>query len=567
MLVRPVRICALLVALVLVLPILGACVGAGDSSESFSDEDRLLESLMEDYVTTRFHFYPVESTLAGLAGNDAEIGSFSRTDIARRISWLYDFHNRLSGLELTALSQPAFLDALWLTSLTKAELFDLETRRTWASAPAFYADTIRSGIVALLLAPDLASRTDALGARLDAIPTLLDQAGENLGTLSDAERRDGLQSFQLCRDLLADLPVLLEEKLPSNRIADLAERSRLATRSLQALVNRLAETPAPSGAPVESALGKEGIAQFFLYREMVDWSVDRILHEAEARIDETTNEITELALEKFPDQKLESLLSATASQGASVDGDAVENEVSQFEARIRTFLEARQVDGRPEEAIPVRKVPAHFLAPGLLRLWRPAALASVKDVSLLVSANLEDALPRELELLTLGEVGGRYRQYVRQSESRSLLRRVDVSRTTSEGWLARVVAGLVSAGYGKDDPELELRRLQLSRLAALRLSAVVRTHAFGLSLSEAEREFQERGYLGRDRAAAEALRVSVDPEAGSAALGSILLDELARDYRKAHPLATEDELEQTILAEGLVPLRLIRFRLLGKPAE
>jgi Bacterial protein of unknown function (DUF885) len=560
--VRPVRARAFLLALA--LSGLGACNGTetSDSTEPFSDDDRLLERLMEDYVTARFRFYPVESTLAGLPGNDAALGSFSQTDVTRRVAWLYDFHNRLSGIRLTALSQPAFLDTLWLTSLTKAELFDLETRRTWARSPTFYADTIRSGIASLILAPDLNSRTEALGGRLDAIPALLDQARENLGPLSDAERRDGLRSFQLCRELLAELPVRLEEGLPSYRVADLAERSRAATRALQTLVSLLSDPPStpPATGGLPAVLGEEGIAQYFLYREMVDWSAERILRAAEERVVATTNEITEVALETFPDQKLESLLSATAPPSAP--GDA-ETEVSGYETRIRSFLEMRQLAGRPEEPLPVRTVPFSFLAPDLARLWRPAALASVKDASLLVSENVDGALPRELELLALGEIAGRYRQYVRQSESRSLLRRVVFARTTSEGWLARVVAGLVSEGYGKDDPELELRRLQLSRLAALRLSAVVRSHAFGLRSADVEREFRERGFLSRERAASEATRVEVDPDAGSAALGSILLDELARDYRKAHPLSTEEELESTFLAEGLVPIRLIRFRLLG----
>lgn len=544
---------------------LDACVGTG-SAPAFSDEDRLLERLMEDYVTARFHFYPVESTLAGLPGNDDRLGSFSHTDVTRRISWLYDFHNRLSGVRITALSQPAFLDTLWLTSLTKAELFDLEKRKIWSSSPGFYADTIRSGIVSLVLAPDLASRTDALAGRLDGISTLLDQAGENLGPLSDDQRRDGLRSLQLCRDLLTDLPVLLEQQLPSYRVADLAERSRSATRSLQALVNRLSLSPAGSSgmaAARDTALGAEGFTQFLRYREMVDWPSERILQEAEKRLDDATNELTELALEKFPDRSLESLLSPSAP----LPPENPEEEISRYEARVQSFLEAHQIDGRPEEPIPVRRVPFEFLAPGLVRLWRPAALSAMKDVSLIVSANAEGALPRELELLTLEEVGGRYRQYARQSESRSLLRRVAFARTTSEGWLSRVVSGLVSQGYGKEDPELELRRLQLSRLAALRLSAVVRFHAFGLSSSEVEREFRDKGFLSRDRAASEALSVAVDPEVGSPALGAILFEELAHDYLKAHPLATEEDLEETFLAEGLVPIRLIRFRLLGNHGE
>ena len=107
---------------------------------------------MEEYVAARFAFYPAESTLAGLPGQDEALGSFSQSDFASRVQWLSGFHTKLMGLKLEALSQPAYLDALWLTSLTKAELFDLEDRRLWAISAAFYGENIRTGVVSLLLA-------------------------------------------------------------------------------------------------------------------------------------------------------------------------------------------------------------------------------------------------------------------------------------------------------------------------------------------------------------------------------------------------------------------------------
>src|SRR5262245_2751600 len=99
---------------------------------------------MEEYVAARFGFFPAESTLARLPGRDAWLGSLSQAHIASRVQWLSDFHTKLMGLKLGSLSQPAYLDALWLTSLTKAELFDLEDRRLWTISPAFYGDNIRT---------------------------------------------------------------------------------------------------------------------------------------------------------------------------------------------------------------------------------------------------------------------------------------------------------------------------------------------------------------------------------------------------------------------------------------
>jgi len=534
--------------------LLAAC--GGETRESFPDEDRLLESLMEEYVAARFVFYPVESTLAGLPGRDAVLGSFSRSDIAGRVLWLSDFHTKLIGLNLKALSQPAYLDALWLTSLTKAELFDLESRRLWAHSAAFYGEYVRTGLVSLLLAPDLANRTEELGGRLDAISTLMAQAGENLGELPDSHRRDGVRSLLLCRDLLSDMPVLLEESVPSFRVAELSEKSRLAMRSLQTLLSRLSQEPAAAPSSAVLPLGEEGLSLYLLHHEMVDWTPDRILLEVGEAISVASNELTEVALEHLADRDLRAILAE------NLPSEAPGDDVSAFETRARNFLGADASGDFPDGPIPVRLVPRYFLEPDAVRLWRPASLDPVKEVSLLASA-AATANAREIELSTLAEVAGAYRLFVRQSESASLLRRVFRARTAGEGWKSWLLRRVLDRGYAEGDPELRLRQLHRDLLEDLRLEAVVSIHALGMSLGATEQRFREVGHLSREAAVLEAERAAVDPGAGSGALGRLLIEELARDYLRSHPLASPEELEDTFLLEGLVPLRLLRFKLLG----
>lgn len=552
------------------VPILGLVAGIAlfvggcglDAPPSFPEEDQLLESLMEEYVLTRFRFYPVESTLAGLPGNDERLGSFARADVARRIAALSDFHKKLMGLKPEALSQSAYLDALWLSSLVKMELFDLEERRLPNLSASFYADTIRVGLVSLLLAPDIGSRTDSLAGRLDAIPPLLEQALENLDESSGLLAKDGLDQLTGCGKLLADLPLLLEERVPSYRVAELAERSRVATRALQQLEARL-EEKAPPGRTAEVApLGAPALQRFFLYREMVDWDPERILNEAEQAIAVTTNRLTELGLESFPDRALSALVSPSEPMSS------VGEDVSGYAQKVLAFLEKNSNDmGTPEGSIPVLVVPSYFLAPEVLRLWRPASLSPAKDLALMVDGSVRTTSSKELELLVLREFAGGYRLYVRQSESPSLLRRVVRARTSSEAWISWFLGRALDEGYGGEDRELELRHLHHRVVEALRLSVGVRIHAFGLSFTDAEREFRERGILSPERARLEAERAALDPGAGSAALGRMLLEELAHDYQTGHPLVPRSELERQLLSESLVPLRLVRFKLLGLADE
>ena len=169
----------------------------------------------------------------------------------------------------------------------------------------------------------------------------------------------------------------------------------------------------------------------------------------------------------------------------------------------------------------------------------------------------------ELDLLTLREVGGRARQFAYQAESGSLLRRVLETTTTSEGWLLEFERDALDRGFEPENLELRLRHHHQRMLAFVRLIAVFEMHARGRSLEDIATLFQERGLLSLAESRSEAARVAVDPGVSDPAAGWLALNELAADYALEHPLATRTELTGRILAAGLLPMRLIRFRLLG----
>jgi hypothetical protein len=531
-----------------------------ESPEPFPAEDRLLESLAEEYATARFRFYPVESTLAGLPGQNGALGRFTESDVASRVAWLSDFQTKLSGLNLKALSQPAYLDALWLTSLSKAERFDLQERRLWAVSPGFYGDQIRSGLAALLLAPDLKDRAQELGERLDAVPRIVDEAGANLQHLSGLWRLDGLRSLLLCSDLLSEMPVLLEQSLPAYRVAELAEKSRTAMRGIQSLIASLSDRPGAPDAAGETSgserLGEEGFAAYHRLHEMIDWPPEQILTEARKAVSSTSSQMVEVGLEDLAESDLRGILREPLPGADSAEA------MAGLEEQARRFLEAISPAESPVRAIPVRIVPPYLLGRDRVRLSRPSSLGPVKEAMLLVNAGAAGS-GLDLELSTVSEVAGRYRLFLRQSESSSLIRRVFRARTAAEGWTSWLLRRALETGYRSGDPRLRLGQLHRELLEDLRLEAAVSVHAFGASTAEMERRFRDTGYLTPEEAAIEVERVAVDPGAGSAALGRLLLEELSRDYRRAHPLASLEDLEEACLREGLVPFRLLRFKLLG----
>ncbi len=531
---------------------LSGCETSGDGA--LPDEDRLLEDMMESYVSARFRFYPVESTLSGLPGNDDRLGDFSRASIDGRVDWLTDFHYKLLGLRLTALSQPAYLDALWLTSLVKAELFELEVRGVWRRSASFYADTARLGLVTLLAEGELASRTDALGGRLAAIPGLLARARENIAPADRVWQADGRASLDACRRLLEDLPKIIEGRLPPHRVAELAGLSREATRAIQDLLAAPARLQ-PGEAPLGFSLGEEELERYFFHRHMVDWSLDKIALEAENALQAAMNALAELALERFPSKSL------SAVMAPKLLGAPIETEVVAAENRVLAFLHERDGSSPLNASIPVRRVPPYFPGSEVVQLWRPKALEPGRGAFLMVR---EVARPdaTELELLTLREIGGRSRQFAYQAGSVSLLRRVVSAPATRDGWLAWFERGALADPFHQNSDELRVEHYQRAMIDFTRLLALVGVHAHGQDLDAAAALFRERAFMSDAAARAEATRVAVDPSVGDSALGRLLFDELATDYSRSHPLGTPSAFEDRVLEQGLLPVRLLRFQML-----
>lgn len=535
--------------------LLAGCQTFGDGA--LPREDRLLEELMEVYVSERLRFYPVESTLSGLPGNDDHLGSYSRASIDDRVAWLLDFHHKLLGLRPTALSHPAYVDSLWLTSLVKAELFELEERALWQKSAAFYGDRLRLGLVTLLAEGELATRSDVLSGRLRDVPQLLEQAEATLVPADPVWQVNGRASLEACRRLLADFPKLIEGRLPANRVAELAGLSREALRVLQRFIEVLPELQSgddPSGW----SLGEEGLRRYFFYHHLVDWSLDEIANAAERGLLEATNSLTELALDHFASEPLQAVIAREPLEKSP------ESEVAEAMDRVLSFARSRDGPGPLGASIPVRRVPPYFPGREPVQLWRPRALEPTRGAFLMVR-EVDPVDANELELLTLREIGGRARQYAQQAGSASLLRRVFSASTTSEGWLAWFERAALQEGFRPEAHELRVEHYRRAILDFTRLLAVVAVHGRGGTLDGAARLFRERAFLSPAAARREAEQAAVDPGRGDSALGRLLIEDLAADYFDAHPLQGPRDLESRLLEEGLLPVALLRFTMVHEP--
>ncbi len=384
------------------------------------------------------------------------------------------------GLKLEALSQPAYLDALWLTSLTKAELFDLDDRRLWTISASFYGENIRTGLVSLLLAPDLAE-PDGGARRRGSMPSprSMDSGGRE-------PRRDSQRSSPGRRSVSAP-----GERSPfRDARASRGEGPRLSCRgALGKEPTRHAIAPAASLAAERGdlrrsfhPLGLDALSLYFLHHEMVDWPPDRILLGAREAVSAASSRMTEVALESLADRDLPALLAGDALSETPAE------DVAASEARARGFLGADAANGEiPDGAIPVRLIPPYVPRSGL----RSSLAAGVARPDQGSFGSLERRRPGE-------RAGNRARDSLRGGRGLSALRpSIGIGESCSGGSFARgrraKDCGRGSCGESSSEgtPKAiaELRLLQLHRdlLENLRLESAVSLHAFDGSLAAVER--------------------------------------------------------------------------------
>jgi hypothetical protein len=553
------------------------------TEHNVSAEDRILEERARDYFDERFRFYPVEATGAGVHAYDGELGRFGASQIAARVAQLRDLRQRLLGIDLSSLSWDGFIDALWLTSTVKAELFELEQIEPWRKSPSFYSDILCRG-VSSLLEPWDTPRVDALLARLEQVPMLLQAAIENIESPSPIALEEGLADLRACQETIAELPVVLEGFLNDAGREEIERAAREAGEHIQGFISHLENDVTPAG-PDSFRWGEEKLRLQLLYREMEETPLQTIRLIAERQLSDTKDRVKKLAL-TLDDASPTAEPSATSSQPQDplgpLGGEVMEPTEDLVPAAAKILETLRQVVSEHEKVESVLEAPipavklSRFVPPHVLaRLEAPGPLdPSGEAVFLLAPREASTtarpagpAVPYELQTIAMREVyPGKYFRLVtgRGQTGRSDLRRLLISRANREGWAHYAETTLLDEGYAGADSRLKMVSLQHLALEQTRLITAIFLHAGDLSLSTATSMFMNEADLDPLTAEREARRVALDPSVMSAGLGRLQIMKLRRDFLEARGDPTASRaFHQVFLACGELPLRLVRLLLLS----
>jgi len=561
--------------LALFLSFLSGCLRAAPETPR---EDLLLGELVDDYFSARFEFYPPEATLAGSHDFDAELGSLSGDAVRRRLDGLRDLRQRLTGVDLTALSREAYFDALQLSFAVRAELHDLEGIETWRRSPAFYCELLARG-VASLVGPEFAPahpRLTRLVTRLHRFPALTEAASRNLDRAPRIQIEVGLERLEQIEWALGALPKAFTEVTDQALLAELARANEEATRAVGTFRGRLTE--ALAGAPTAFALGKENLRLLLLYGEMEDWELDELRDLGRQEMRERAEELKRAAMALDPARPAAALLEEMGKSHPSPE------EVIPFTekalADLHAFLARRSLVSLPTgELVPVMAAPPFALArlPVTLEPDRPGGepisprlLVSVPELGW-----APDRVEQQLRLMSraaliLGAASevypGRHLRLASLKRAPTRLRRLLASSSNLEGWTRYAERLMIEEGYAADEPGVQLVALHQELIAFARLVAVVGLHTESLTLAEAQSFFSREAYLDRAAAASEARDAAAFPDRLLPALGDLRIAGLRRDFLRAREAVDGlRAFHDAFLGCGAPPFRLVRLMLF--PAE
>jgi uncharacterized protein (DUF885 family) len=541
------------------------------SQETIDRASKEFSTLRDGFLEWYYETRPVRATELGIHRFDAELPELDRAAMQRRIDDHLDWLGKLENLPFMFMRGQDRFEYAVLEYALRGELLDLEEVRSWAVNPRVYTQILGAGLSSLVereFAP-VSERAVALQGRMEAAPSLLAAARENLRSPPRIWTELAIEETRGLIRYLGALPAVLEEQAAEPLGSDGFEVAR------QRLVDALAshaewlETDLLPRATGDFRLGRYLFLRKVLYEEHVDIGIQELDRLNAQSIRELQGEVERLAGELDPARTARAIMDSLVQVYPGPD--------ELLPAARRALDEVRVwVGGRELVTIPAGGVPLVREAPA----WRAGAFASLDAPGLFDSGDLASFLditpadttwPRErqreyltyfsdavLPWIVVHETfPGRYVQHQLEREASGLIRKTFEHRTLTDGWSHYAEQLLVDEGFRGQDPGTRLGHVRRALQYQARWYAAVHLHAMDEPVEDVVQRVMQIAYLAAEPARREVVRATYDPMVLAGALGRIQVIELRKDYQEFLEKAREDFslvlFHDTFLKLGLPP--------------
>ena len=525
------RLATLLALAFLALPVFAATPGSADAR---------FEALSQRYLAEFGRYSPVSATSLGDHRFDGDLDDMSADGRARRVAWVRGVLAELQAIDRNALSRANQVDAAMLENQLRYVIWSDQAYRDWSWDPLVYTQLSGQAVYGLLareFAP-LPERLRSVTARLEKLPTLLEQARANLVPArvpaihaeTAVKQNSGVLSLVdgLIVPQLGSLPpadrARLEAAIAGTRVA-VQEHQRWLEGTL---------LPAAKG---DFRIGQELYDQKLAFALMSPLSRQDIRARAESEVVRVRKEMYEVARKVLAGREGAPALPASptpAEQQAAIAAaldlayaerpsrDGVVDLAKATLAETTEFVRRSGFVGMPDEPLEVILMPefqrgvivAYCDPPGPLDRGQRTfyAVSPLPDdwTDAQVGSFLREYNSRSIAELTIHEaMPGHYLQIAHANRYPSVLRAALYSGPFVEGWAVYAERVMQDEGFRRDDPLMHLIQLKWYLRAVTNAIIDSAIHVDGMSRDDAMRLMTETGFQEQSEAAGKWVRAQL----------------------------------------------------------
>ncbi|MDQ6860277.1 MAG: DUF885 domain-containing protein [Verrucomicrobiota bacterium] len=493
------------------------------------------------------------------------VRDWSHAAVEARRQELGKFENRWKQLEVSGWAVPQQVDYRLIGSALARVRWELEVNPRWQRDPNFYLEQTLTPLVEALVIPGPydEARSREILARIDNIPSILQQAEENLDRVPAPFATVTIQALDGIRERLQKMATSLRPvtTLKEQELKDPTDRAIAALEHFRAFLAERLPTLSE-----KTALGREAYIYFLRNVALVPYSPEELL--AMGR-QEWNRAVAFEAEEKNRNKDVPPLPLATET-------DSWIKQAAAKESSIREFLEKRRVLSVPNwvQHYTLRVMPEYLralegfgevddftsasrLKENCIRYVNPPS----PEAGYFMRATAQDPRP-----LTVHEgIPGHYFQLCLSWKHEDPIRRSYYDSGANEGIGFYAEEMMLQAGLFDDSPHTREIIYNFMRLRALRVEVDVRLALGDFTLEQAAKYLEETVPMDAATARQEAIAFATGPgQAITYQIGKLQITKLLAEARvKQGDKFDLRAFHDFVWKNGNVPIALQRWELLG----
>lgn len=541
-------------------------------------ENTRIDAVVRQFIEAYSAWSPSTATYLGLHDRDTLLEDRSRRAID---TWHIELDAYQKAIALDVERGPDSTHALDLAVLRHVigrELFELTEVRAWERNPMYYNDLFSNSVYELAakrFAP-ADERLRRIIARERQFPRLVASAKENLSNPPELFTRKAIELTQGTIEFLEkDLMSLAAEVADSALVAEFHGENARAVAAVRDYVAFLEKDLLPRSQG-EFAIGPDRFAKMLRAGGGYDVKPEELLVLGERELDRTLDAFKRAA--KALPGKGDAAKKYEALAAAHPAADSLVTATARLLGELRAFVVDREIVTIPgEDTCAVVPMPpfmwgfAAMNSPGPFESLATDAYYYVKTVDDAWTPEKKDEhlsffSPWDLTDVSIHEAyPGHYVQGLVQRGVASPIRKLVWDYANGEGWAHYTEQMMLDEGYGSEDPRFRLAQLHQALIRLCRFVVAIRMHTMEMSIDEAARIFEKKGFMQPFPAAREAERGAFDPGYLNYTLGKLSILKLRKDCeaREGGAFSLRD-FHDRFLSYGPIPIPIIRREMLGQ---